>query len=102
MQLKLKIACGGEVKWAGAVDSGLVYYGGPPQESGVWKLSTAKIEDYFDDGLKNLSYGDPIETFVLDFELADLEGWAGFFTSMSHYVSYRPKTKSIVSVGQLN
>jgi hypothetical protein len=102
VQLKIKVTCGGEVNWAGASQSGPVYYGGPPPETGMWKLSVAKIEDYFDAALKGLSYGDSIETFVLGFEIGDLEDWGDFFTSMSNYTSYRPKMKLVISVGQIN
>jgi hypothetical protein len=102
VQLKIQVTCGGEVKWAGVSQSGPVYYGGPPPETGEWKLSVAKIEDYFNYALKNLSYGESIETFVLGFEIGDLAGWGDFFTSMSRYTSYRPKMKLVVSVGQLN
>lgn len=102
MQLKIKVTCGGEVKWAGASESGPVYYGGPPPETGVWKLSIAKIEDYLNAALSSFSSGDSIETFVLGFEIGDLEGWGDFFTSMSRYTSYRPKMKLVISVGQLN
>jgi hypothetical protein len=87
---------------AGASESRPVYYGGPPPETGIWKLSVVKIEDYFDEALKGLSYGDSIETFVVGFEIGDLEGWGDFFTSMSRYTSYRPKMKLVISVGQLN
>lgn len=68
----------------------------------MWKLSIAKIEDYFGVALKNFSFGDSIETFVLGFEIGELEGWGDFFTSMSRYTSYRPKMKLVISVGQLN
>lgn len=102
MQLKIKVTCGGEVKWAGASESGPVYYGGPPPETGIWKLNIAKIEDYFNAALKSCSFGDSIETFVLGFEIGDLEGWGDYFTSMSRYTSYRPKMKLVISVGQLN
>lgn len=102
MQLKMKITSGCEVKWAGVPDNGPVYYGGPPPESGEWKLSTEKIEDYFESALKYLSFGESIDIFVLGFEIADLEGWGHIFTSMSNYTSHRPKTKSLISVGQLN
>jgi hypothetical protein len=74
----MKITFGGEVKWAGLSQSGPVYYGGPPPESGVWKLSTEKIENYFDAALKDVSYGGSIETFLLGFEIGDLEGWGNF------------------------
>ena len=102
MQLKIKITAGGEVTWAGNAHTGLVYYGGPPPESGLWKLSMPEIEDYFCAELNGLSYGDSIETFVFGFEIGDLEGWGDFFTSMAHYTSYRPKMKLLLSVGQLN
>jgi len=102
VQLKMKITCGGEVKWAGVPDNGPAYYGGPPPDSGLWKLSTQKLEDYFDSVLKFLSFGDSIDIFVLGFEIAELEGWGDYFTSMSSYISYRPKSRSLISVGQLN
>lgn len=102
MQLKIKVTCGGEVKWAGAPHTGPVYYGGPPPETGSWKLSIEKIEDYFNSALKNVDCGDAIDTFVFGFEIGDLEGWGDFFTSMSRYTSYRPKMKLLISVGQLH
>lgn len=102
MQLKIKVTCGGEVNWEGASQTGLVYYGGPLPETGSWKLSIAKIEDYFNSALKTFTFGESIETFVFGFEIGDLEGWGDFFTSMSRYTSYRPKMRLVISVGQLN
>jgi len=102
VQLKIKVTCGGEVKWAGVSESGPVYNGGPAPETGIWKLSIAKIEDYFDFALKSLSFGDSVETFVLGFEIGDLEDWGDVFISMSRYTSYRPKMKLLIAVGQLN
>lgn len=102
MQLKIKITAGGEVNWAGQTQSGPVYYGGPPPDSGQWKLSMPKIENYFCAALDGLSYGDSIDIFVLGFEIGELEGWGNFFTSMAQYTSYRPKMKMLLSVGQLN
>jgi hypothetical protein len=102
MQLRIKIRSGGEVNWAGQVQSGTIYYGGPPPESGQWKLSMPKVEDYFCSALSGFSCGDSIDIFVLGFEIGDLEGWGNFFTSMAQYTSYRPKMKLLLSVGQLN
>lgn len=102
MQLKIKVKSGGEVKWKGAGPGITVYYGGPPPESGAWKLDTEKIEDYFDSLLEPLSYGESIDVFVLGFDIADLEGWGPIFTRGAGYTSYRPKTKWLISVGQLN
>lgn len=94
--------CGGEVKWSGSVDNGPVYYGGPPPETGEWKLSTVKITDYFNSALRNKSYGNSIDMFVLGFEIADLEGWGELFKKSSGYASYRPQMKLLLSVGQID
>lgn len=102
MQFEIKVRCGGEVKWAGHTENGPVYYGGPPPETGEWKLCTVKIKDYFNATLMGKSYGNSIEAFVLGFEIADLEGWGELFKSSSRYTSYRPKMKLMLSVGQIN
>jgi hypothetical protein len=102
VQFEIKIRCGGEVKWAGHVDNRPVYYGGPPPETGEWKLCTGKIKDYFNATLTEKSYGESIDMFVLGFEIADLEGWGELFNSSSRYTSYRPNMKLMLSVGQIN
>jgi hypothetical protein len=103
MQFRIKITSGEEVKWAGMrMSPATKYYGGPPPETGAWRISTTRLEDFFESALKNLSFGDSIETFVLSFEIGDIEGWGNFFTSMTNYVSYRPKMKLVISVGQIN
>lgn len=102
MHFRIKITSGGEVNWAGGRYAGPTYYGGPPPESGCWKLDMVRLEDYFDNEIADASFGDSIETFVLGFEIGELEGWGNFFTSMSDYTSYRPKRKLLISVGQLN
>ena len=102
MHFRIKVTSGGEVKWAGIPSSGPIYYGGPPPETGAWKISTTRLEAHIDNALKELSFGESIDTFVLGFEIAEIEGWGNFFTSMSEYVSYRPKMKLVISVGQVN
>lgn len=102
MHLRIKTTSAGEVRWAGASSQGPTYYGGPPPESGTWKVDVVRLEDYFEKELSNFSFGESIETFVLGFEIGELEGWGNYFTSMSNYTSYRPKMKLVVSVGQLN
>jgi hypothetical protein len=102
MFFKMKITSGDEVKFAGIPDVGPTYYGGPPPESGCWKLDVVRLEDYIDNEIADASFGESVETFVLGFEIAELEGWSNFFTSMSNYTSYRPKEKALISVGQLN
>jgi hypothetical protein len=87
MKLGIKVTAGEEVKWTGVTSQGPTYYGGPPPESGEWKLHIAALEDYFNDHLAGLSFGGTIETFVMGFEIGDLEGWGNFFTPMADYVS---------------
>jgi hypothetical protein len=102
MLFKIRITCGGEVKWVGIPENGPTYYGGPPPQAGSWKLDMVVLENFIESKLVDVTFGASIETFMLGFEIGDLEGWGNFFTSMSNYTSYRPKMKSIVSVGQLN
>ncbi len=61
-----------------------------------------RLQAYFAKELKEFSVGESVETFVLGFEIADLEGWGEVFTSMHSYTSYRPKMKLVISVGQIN
>jgi hypothetical protein len=102
MQFKIKITSGGEVNWVGIPSSEPTYYGGPPPESGSWKLDMVALGDFIDRELTDTTFGQTIDVFVLGFEIGDLEGWGNFFTAMSNYTSYRPKMKLVVSVGQLN
>jgi hypothetical protein len=102
MQFKIKITSGSEVNWAGIPDSGPTCYGGPPPQSGSWKLDLMGLQHFIQSELADAAFGESVETFFFGFEIGDLEGWGNLFTSMSNYTSYRPKIKSIVSVGQLN
>jgi hypothetical protein len=61
-----------------------------------------RLADYIDRKIAGASFGESIELFVLGFEIAELDGWGHYFTSLSDYTSYRPKQKTIISVGQLN
>lgn len=103
MQLKIQIKSGAEVKWRGQPDKGPVYYGGPPPETGEWKLDLRQLENYFCQALQGRTYGDSIDTFLLGFEIAELDGWSGpIFTKMRDHVSHLPRIRTLLSVGQLN
>jgi hypothetical protein len=102
MRFHIKTTSGGEVKWAGRPDNGPIYYGGPPPESGCWKLDMPLLEDRIQTGIGDASFGAAIDVFVFGFEIAELEGWGTYFTSLSDYTSYRPKNKTLIAVGQLN
>jgi len=93
--------CGGEVIFAGTSATGrTVYYGAPP-ETGLWKLSMPRVGHYISDRLKDRSFGTSVTEFIFGFEIAELEGWGPVFRKNRDYMSYRPRSKSFVSVGQL-
>jgi hypothetical protein len=69
--------------------------------TGRWKISMTAMDRYLSQRLKDRSFGDSIDGFVLCFEIADFELWESFFTASADYVSYRPKRKEIWSVGQI-
>lgn len=48
-----------------------------------------------------MSFGDSINELRFGFEIGELEEWGSWFTSMSNYMSYQPKHKIFISVGQL-
>jgi len=102
MQLKIQIKSGAEVKWRGLPDNGPVYYGGAPPATGEWKLDIKQIEDYFCKALQGRTYGASIDTFLLGFEIAELDGWGAFFTKRRGHISHQPKIRTLLSVGQLN
>ena len=101
MKFSIQVTCGGEVIFAGQSQKDRpVYYGAPP-ETGLWRVSIPKFEEFVASKLLAMSFGDSIEEFRFGFEIGELEEWGAWFTSMSNYMSYRPKAKTFISVGQL-
>ena len=78
-----------------------MYYGGPPPETGRWHVDLNEFEDLCAKHLAKLDLGESIDTFVFGLEIAELQGWGDAFAATSDYVSYRPKMKALVSVGQI-
>lgn len=99
MKFRTMVTKGGEVAFAGH-PPGPIYYGAP-QESGLWRISIPKFDDYVASELKSFDFGESIEEFVFGFEIAELNGWGEEFKATKNYVSYRPKSKLLISVGQL-
>ncbi|NIK31332.1 hypothetical protein [Xanthomonas arboricola] len=68
---------------------------------GAWWLWLNSIEDHIKDALAEECFGLSVETFYFGFELTDVaEGF--HFEETKGYMSYRPKRKSFISVGQLD
>ena len=101
MKFRIQVTAGSEVifAWHSQKDRP-VYYGAPP-ETGLWRVSIPKFEDFVAGELLSQSFGDSIDEFRFGFEIAELKEWGAWFTSMTDYMSYRPKYKTFISVGQL-
>ena len=71
---------------------------------GRFRLFTPGIDEYLNEDLTSKSFGTSIDKFVLLLEVADFESWGvGLaFTGPEGYSSYKPKTRELWSVGQLN
>lgn len=101
MKFRIQVTCGGEVIFAGDSQKDRpVYYGAPP-ETGLWRVSIPMFEDFVAGELLTRSFGVSIDELRFGLEIAELEEWGTYFTSMSDYMSYRPKHKTFISVGQL-
>jgi len=102
MKFIVKTTTGAEVIQAGPPHpSAPVYYGGPPPETGRWRVDIVAFEEYCARRLAQIDFGPSIETYVFGLEIAELDAWGDTFTATGNYTSYRPKMKALVSVGQI-
>lgn len=101
MKFHIQVTSGVEVIFAGHSRRDSPVYHGAPPETGLWRVSIPKFEDFVAKELLTQSFGTSIDEFRFGFEIAELEEWGTVFTSMSDYMSYRPKQKTFISVGQL-
>jgi len=101
MKFRIETTSGGEVVFAGQSQAERpVYYGAAP-ESGLWRISLPKLEDYISVKLEHHSFGASIDAFISGFEIAELEEWGRWFRETREYMSYRPKSKLFIAVGQV-
>jgi hypothetical protein len=70
-------------------------------ETGRWKIDSTKFDAELSKLLAEKSFGASISEFVFGFEMADFETWGALFAKSASYISYRPKTKTLMCVGQL-
>jgi hypothetical protein len=69
---------------------------------GAWRIDVYAFERYMDRRLAPLSFGDRIDDFYFGLEIADFARWTNAFTDATGYSSYRPRSRSLVSVGYLD
>src|SRR5262249_15520691 len=70
-------------------------------QAGRWRVSMSAVDAYLTERLRETSFGTSVVQFVFCFEIADFELWGSFFEASASYTSYRPKQRSVWSVGQL-
>jgi hypothetical protein len=70
-------------------------------QTGIWHIDMGKFARFLVDEFAGLSFGSSIEEFAFGFEIASLAEWDEFFMATRDYVSYRPKRKQLLSVGQV-
>ena len=68
---------------------------------GVWWLKLVRIEQLINEATSTLSFGESIDTYAFGFEILDTSEGFGFEDTRD-YVSYRPKMKLLLSVGQVD
>jgi hypothetical protein len=101
MKFSIQVTSGGEVNFAEHSQKGRTLYYGAAPETGLWRVSISRLEDFIATELAAANFGSSVEEFRFGFEIAELEEWGQQFTSMRDYMSYRPKSKTFISVGQL-
>lgn len=101
MRFCISVRSGGEVIFEGRSTQGRPVYYGVPLETGRWRIDIVKFERILSTEFAPLSFGDSIDEFLFAFEIAELDGWGTRFTSTREYVSYRPKRRQLVAVGQV-
>lgn len=71
---------------------------------GRWRLYTPGIDAFLNNELSARTFGSSVDSFLLILEIADFESWGigVAFAGPEGYVSYKPKTRQLWSVGQLN
>ena len=92
--MKIKIQCSSDAS---------VHFANPQwivdPKLGLWRINLTRLAHFLNDHLEELSFGESITTFYFGFELV-VPG--EFWRQMANYVSYRPKMKTIISVGQVD
>lgn len=71
---------------------------------GRWRLYTPAIDGHLNNELASSTFGEGVEDFVLVLEVADLANWGGppAFHPLGGHVSYKPKSKALWSVAQID
>jgi hypothetical protein len=71
-------------------------------ETGRWKIDSTKFDAELSKVLAEINFGSSISEFAFGLEMADFESWGDLFKKSANYISYRPKSKTLLCVGQLN
>jgi len=97
MKFQLELSASWTVKYASDAEAGWRFDPG----KGVWWLKLVRIEQLINEATSTLSFGESIDTYAFGFEILDTSEGFGFEDTRD-YVSYRPKMKLLLSVGQVD
>ncbi|WP_369943159.1 hypothetical protein [Xanthomonas medicagonis] len=97
MRFSIELTSSWTVKYAERIESGWVF----DMSKGACWLRLRRIEALINAAMSPLHFGNAIDMYVLGFEIADSQ--EGFtFEETRGYVSYRPKSKRLISVAQMD
>jgi hypothetical protein len=80
----------------------------PPEHwkshKGRWRLFTPGIDDFLNESLKHMNFGESVDKFVLLLEVADFQSWGEgiAFTGPGGFSRYKHKTNEVWSVGRID
>lgn len=97
MKFQLELSASWTVKYASDAEAGWRFDPG----KGVWWLKLVRVEQLINEATSTLSFGEFIDTYAFGFEILDTSEGFGFEDTRD-YVSYRPKMKLLLSVGQVD
>lgn len=100
MRFHIGINCGAEVYFIGH-EKGDHFLLNPPKDSGRWKIDLVELESRLSGLLSSKKFGRAVDQYCFRLEIADFEKWGEWFTPGCSRVVYRPKSRSVESVGQL-
>ena len=80
----------------------------PPEHwksnKGRWRLFTPAIDEYLNETLRSMHFGESVQSFVLLLEVADFKSWGEgvAFTGPEGFSRYKHKTNELWSVGRID
>lgn len=101
MRFRIYLTAGREVNLKGLTKRETSGYFEESPETAIFHVDIVKFGSFLDHAFASQSFGASIDEFVFALEIADLGAWGDRFTRTRNYITYRPKQKLLLSVGQI-